>query len=283
MKNIVLGTANLNVKYGIFQYKHKREYFNKKIVNELLKIKIKLIDTSPYYRLENDKNNFEHFDVITKIKLPKKNIKFFLDNLENFIKVELKKNQKKSFYAILLHNPDDLYTKVGKMFLKKLYFLKKKKYFEKIGVTIYDSSELKKIFKIFNPEIVQFPINVLDQRMINNGSLDLLKKKKIITQARSIFLQGVLLKKQNFLSNKLNKVFSNKLDKFKKWCNDKKISRLEACVNFIKQNKKIDLVTIGFENLKQVKQIVAASKKKIRLNYKELSIEDNNIIDPRKW
>lgn len=283
MKNIVLGTANLNLKYGVFQYKHKKKYFNKKIVSELLKNKIKLIDTSPYYRLEKDKNNFERFDVITKIKLPKKNIKFFLDNLEHFIKIELKKNQKKIFYAILLHNPKDLYTKMGKMFLKKLFFLKKKKYFEKIGVSIYDSSELKKILKIFNPEIVQFPINVLDQRMINNGSLDLLKKKKIITQARSIFLQGILLKKQKFLSNKLNKVFSNKLDKFNKWCNDKKISRLEACVNFIEQNKKIDLVTIGFENLKQVKQILAAFKKKIKLNYKELSIEDINIIDPRKW
>ena len=41
MKNIVLGTANLNLKYGVFQYKDKKKYFNKKIVSELLK-KIKL-------------------------------------------------------------------------------------------------------------------------------------------------------------------------------------------------------------------------------------------------
>ena len=68
MKKIVLGTANLNIKYGVFEYKHKRKYFNKKMIKELLKNNIKFIDTSPYYRLKNDKNNFESFEVITKIK-----------------------------------------------------------------------------------------------------------------------------------------------------------------------------------------------------------------------
>tara|TARA_B100001057_G_scaffold492164_2_gene583973 strand:+ start:610 stop:1461 length:852 start_codon:yes stop_codon:yes gene_type:complete len=283
MKKIVLGTANLNIKYGVFEYKHKRKYFNKKMIKELLKNNIKFIDTSPYYRLKNDKNNFENFEVITKIKLPKKNVKLFLDNLEDYVQIELKKNQKKSFYAILFHNPNDLYTKIGRTFLKKIYFLKKKKYFKKIGVSIYDSSELKKIFTIFNPEIVQFPINIFDQRMINDGSLDFLKKKKIITQARSIFLQGLLLKKQKYLSKRFNKNFYNKLDIFEKWCDNKQISRLDACVNFIKLTKNIDFVTIGFENLKQIKEVLAAFRKEIQFNYKELNIKDKNIIDPRKW
>ena len=119
--------------------------------------------------------------------------------------------------------------------------------------------------------------------MINDGSLDFLKKKKIITQARSIFLQGLLLKKQKYLSKRFNKNFYNKLDIFEKWCDNKQISRLDACVNFIKLTKNIDFVTIGFENLKQIKEVLAAFRKEIQFNYKELNIKDKNIIDPRKW
>ncbi|RPG99783.1 MAG: hypothetical protein CBC78_000745 [Candidatus Pelagibacter sp. TMED118] len=283
MKKIVLGTANLYVKYGLSNFKHKKKFFSKKIINQLIRSKIKFIDTSPNYRSSLDADNFKKFEVITKIKLPKKNSKIFINNLEEKIKIELKKNRKENFYAILFHNSKDLYSKFGKTFLKKIKFLKKKKYFKKIGISIYDPKELKKIFNLFKPEIVQFPINIFDQRMVDEGALDYLKKRKIITQARSIFLQGLLLKKGTFLNKKVNKCMSTKINKFQQWCDNKKISQLDACVSFIKQTKKIDLVTVGFENLKQINQIISSFKKEKKIEYKELYIRDKNIIDPRKW
>ena len=75
----------------------------------------------------------------------------------------------------------------------------------------------------------------------------------------------------------------NKLSNFKKWCDNRKISRLDACVDFVKQNKKIDYITIGFENLNQIKEVINSFKKNLNINYSELNIKDQKIIDPRKW
>ena len=194
MKRIILGTANLNIKYGISNYKHKQKYFDKKITKQILDNKIKFIDTSPNYRLKYHNNNFEKFEVITKINLPKKNIKSFIKNLEVSIKMDLKKNNKKNFYAILLHNPKDLYSKNSQIFLKKLFLLKKKKYFKKIGVSIYNPKELKKICAVFKPEIVQFPINIFDQRMINESAINFLKKKKLKHKQDLFFYKAYYLK-----------------------------------------------------------------------------------------
>ena len=112
-----------------------------------------------------------------------------------------------------------------------MMLLKKKNYYLKIGVSIYDPKELKKIFNIFKPEIVQFPINIFDQRMLEGNFLNLLKRKKIITQARSIFLQGMLLNINKPQKYKLNNKFNLKLKEFSAWCYKRNITKLDACID----------------------------------------------------
>ena len=283
MKKIVLGTANLNMNYGISKFKHKKNFFDKPFTRKIIRRKIKFVDTALNYKLNNEINNFEKFRVINKIKLPPKKKDVFIKNLEEIIKQELRNNNKKSFYAILFHDPKDLYSKSGKFFLKKMISLKKKKYYSKIGVSIYDPKELKKIYNIFKPEIVQFPINIFDQRMLNGDFLNLLKRKKIITQARSIFLQGILLNNNKSQNHKLSNKFNLKLKEFSDWCYKRNISKLDACIDFVNQLKNIDLVTIGFENFKQIHEILLSFSQKKKFNYDKLSIKDKKIIDPRKW
>ena len=58
---------------------------------------------------------------------------------------------------------------------------------------MYNPSELRKILK-FLFLIVQFPLNILDRRFLDKKIIKLIKKNNIIPYARSIFLQGLLLK-----------------------------------------------------------------------------------------
>ena len=68
---------------------------------------------------------------------------------------------------------------------------KDKGYVKKIGVSIYNPAQFYKTLDIIDPDIIQFPLNILDQRFLNiNFSLF---KKRIEFHARSIFLQGLLL------------------------------------------------------------------------------------------
>ena len=78
----------------------------------------------------------------------------------------------------MVHDYKDLLGNRGKKFLKELQLLKKKKLVKKIGISIYDPSELEKIWKFWKPDLVQAPFNLFDQRILNSGWVDILKKKK---------------------------------------------------------------------------------------------------------
>ena len=85
------------------------------------------------------------------------------------------KNNK--IYALLIHNPECLQAGYGKIIFNYLEKLKNKKYFKKLGISIYDIKSLKKLTKIYNLDIVQLSYNIFDQRLDNKKILRNLKKK----------------------------------------------------------------------------------------------------------
>jgi len=181
MKKIVIGSANFNQNYGLYNFKYSNNIIKNKFLKIFKKKKLSYIDISFDYNLTKNffkKVNFKNFKVISKIKLPKKNIKLFIDNLESRLKNQINHLKVKKFYALLFHNCEDLKTRYGKQFLNELKKLKNKNYFDKLGVSIYDPNELNNIFKKFEPEIVQVPINIFDQRILNSEWIKNLKKKK---------------------------------------------------------------------------------------------------------
>ena len=278
---IVIGTANFFKKYG-FNNSSLKKYEIKKIINFCKKNNLRFIDTAFDYELK--KIDLKNFKVITKIKLPKKKVINFIENLENKSRKELKKLNSKSFYSILIHNLKDLNTIYGNKYLNTLKDLKKKGIVKKIGVSIYNESELIQTLKFFRPEIIQFPLNIFNQNILSNKMKNYVKKKKILLQARSIFLQGfLLLKNSNNLGFSLKKQLIKNHKKFVDYCYKKGISQLELCVNFIKSQKYIDLVTFGIENETQIKDFINLTKKKNKVEYKKFNINDKNLVDPRKW
>lgn len=62
----------------------------------------------------------------------------------------------------------------------------------RFGVSIYSPQDLDDDM-LSGLDWVQFPLNALDQRMLTSGWIDRLNKAGIVTQARSLYLQGVLL------------------------------------------------------------------------------------------
>ena len=60
------------------------------------------------------------------------------------------------------------------------------------------------------------------------------------------FSYKILLKKNQ--KNKWSKILS----KWNKWCLDNKLSKLQACINFIFNNEIADKIIIGIKNSKRV-------------------------------
>ena len=68
--------------------------------------------------------------------------------------------------------------------------IKKRKIYKKKGISIYETKSLKKIYNTFDPDIIQLPSNIFDQRFIKSIWFKKLKMTKKV-HLRSIFLQGL--------------------------------------------------------------------------------------------
>ena len=281
---LVIGSAQLGMKYGLFNNKKISRKEFKKIEKLVIKSKINFIDTATSYGdSENIIGNskLKNLHIITKLKLPtKKNI-----HIKNWVLNELTKSliklKIKRIYGVLVHDYKDLLGKYGKNYLLSLQELKRKKIINKIGISLYDPQEIKKIWKFWKPDLIQVPFNPLDNRILDSGLVDLLKKFRIKIFVRSVFLQGLLINEDSFV--KINKIHKILLNKFKNWCYKNNISLLQACLHFIKQFKKIDYIVVGFNNYDQLKEIIDVFKKKQIIIPKEFSTIKKNLIDPRKW
>ena len=98
--------------------------------------------------------------------------------------------------------------------------------------------------------------------------------------ARSIFLQGLLLCKNNELPRqfKKNKFFYQ----WQNWLKASNYNSLEASLGFIKKLKNVDKIIVGVDDLEQLKDIVNAYKKRKKfkyMNFSQLSILKN----PSQW
>ena len=217
--------------------------------------------------------------VITKIKLPKKKPKDLKKWFEEKLKKSLKKLKVKSLYGLLIHDTSDILGK-NKEFLNILLDCQKKRLISKLGVSVYEVVEIKDILKFWKPEIIQMPVNIFDHRFLNKNFLYKLKKLNIELHARSCFLQGVLLEKKirigNFKSKEIFSAFSN-------WCQKKKLSKLEACIHFVKKISQIDYLIVGFDNSSHLKEIISSFNKKLIFVPDDFKSNEKNLIDPRKW
>jgi aryl-alcohol dehydrogenase-like predicted oxidoreductase len=283
---IALGTANFNNSYGILKNQISNYHKIKNIPKILKNNRIDYLDTAFDYGdfIINKNKKIRNIKVITKIKLPTKKELVFIDNLEEVIKKKLLKLNINSFDTILFHDINDLKSVYADRFIKKIKSLKRLNYFKKIGASIYDPKDLNIVFTKFTPDVIQLPINIFDNRILSSPWLKKLKRKKIIIQARSVFLQGILTSKISKLEKILkNKYFLSKVKKLDTWCKLNKISRQEACLNFIKSINVVDILVIGINNSKQLIEILNFLKKKNNIIFKDFSTNKLEVIDPRKW
>jgi aryl-alcohol dehydrogenase-like predicted oxidoreductase len=281
---LVIGSAQIGMNYGLYNKEKITQKEFKKIEKLVLRSGINFIDTaSSYGKSENIIGNskLRNLNIITKIKLPtKKNI-----NIQKWVSKEVSKSLEKlkikKIYGLLIHDYKDLLGESGKSYLYSLQELKRKKIIKKIGISIYDSKEIKKIWKFWKPDLIQVPLNLFDNRILNSGWINILKKFKIQIYARSVFLQGLLINDYSLFN--FNKKCRPLLDDFKDWCYKKKISQLKACIHFVKQYKKIDYLVVGFNSYFHLKEIIDVFKKKQIIITRNFSTNNLNLIDPRRW
>lgn len=283
LKKIFLGLAQSDKNYGL---KKKNNIIE--VLEEFEKYNLFNLDTSLAYNNSNvylRKKKLNDYNL--SIKLPKISNRLNLKKkVINSLEDIYKQYNIKKFDTILLHDPLLPLENNWKDVHKILLDYKKKGLIKHIGVSIYTKYELKNILKIFKPDVVQFPYNVFNQSF-DNRFLKQLKKKGIKLQARSIFLQGLLLLKYKEIPQ-FFKIWKDHLKKYHKILKENKFSKLKFNLDFVFRNKFIDDVVIGCASKKELSQIISELKNfKPNKNYvkffNELDLQDKLINDPRFW
>ena len=208
-----------------------------------------------------------------------------IDNLEVWYQEAIQslfsELQVSSIETLLLHNAGDLVSTHGTHLRLLLLESRHSGLVKNIGVSIYEPEELSHFYDEFKPDVVQCPFNVFDQRILTSGWLTRLNDDGVELQARSVFLQGVLLSK---LDN-LPPYFSPWMKDFLKWedfCKAECVTKLEAAIDCVKSEKRIDKIIVGVEGLMQFNEIIKAYDKNLVKQFSGLC-EDRGLVNPFNW
>tara|TARA_B100000963_G_scaffold362055_1_gene402823 strand:- start:9754 stop:10602 length:849 start_codon:yes stop_codon:yes gene_type:complete len=279
IKKIIIGTSNFGTRYGI-EKKIVSEKKAKELIKYAIKKKIFYLDTAKNYKTSNKFIQKMNNKLIVNSKILPNFRWTKLNVCINEIN-KIKKNiNYKTIDTIYLHDEKIIRKKIFPKIYDNLLILKKRKFFKKLGISIYNFDTIDFFLNKYYFKVVQCPFNIFDQRLSKKNYIKKLRSKNIEIHVRSIFLQGLL---NNRAINKIN--LSNKLKKniikLQNFADHKKVKVLDLCVTFVSKFK-VDRFVVGFNNINNFKEVIKYKKIK-SINFNKFSITNKKIIDPRYW
>ena len=263
---IILGTANVNNKYGLNENNLNLKEFNK-VRNYSKK-------NNFYMEVAEGYKNLKYIST-AKTRLFYK-INFYKNNINEINKIIKNKN----LFCIMFHNIKSMNYSGFKELYNYINLLKSKKIIKNLGISIYDLKDLKTIQK-YNFDFVQIPINIFNQTFNEQNTLSL-RSRGTKFVARSIFFQGTIFNNGYLKLNSM--ILNNKIKSIQKELYKKNIDILKFYLNYIKMNSWLWGFVVGVDSLTQLKQIKNTyQRKKFIYNYQKYRIHEKKIIDPRNW
>jgi aryl-alcohol dehydrogenase-like predicted oxidoreductase len=289
MSKIALGTAQFGLPYGISNTHGQVDRTEMDNIWQVARgANITMLDTAIAYG--NSEENIGAtksvgFDIVTKLPpLPSAETsvtQWVYSQVENSL-TKLKRN---SVYGLLLHNPADLLTSNGDELLGALINLKRDGLIEKFGISIYSPTELDSLYSRipnFMPDIVQTPLNVIDQLIASSGWLTRLSEMNVEIHIRSVFLQGLLLQQSHERSMSFSR-WSSVFAQFDSWSSAQQLSPLAACIGHVLSYPEVSRVIIGVTSANELKQIIAASSGDHIRAPQSLQVTDVDLTQPMNW
>ena len=286
MPNIAIGTANFGMQYGVANSRGK---LSKNSVVEILglakSLGITCLDTANAYG-ESQKvlgefgvRDWRVFSKISSIPRDCEDVRSFVRAEIDLILTSLNLSE---FDTVLVHNPKDLMGNVSEIVYEELQKAKSQGQVEKIGVSIYDPSDLESITSQFQLDVVQAPINVFDNRLQDSGWLDRLASMGVEVHARSVFLQGVLLSAiaQN---NDFFKPWKTTFEKWNRFAESSGTSAMMNCIKHVNSYDKVTFAVVGVDSAQNLSEVFDAfSARPQRINEDNFGV-DSQLINPARW
>jgi len=186
--------------------------------------------------------------------------------------------------GLMVHLAEDLIGPNGDQVWAALDHIKVSGRAKTIGTSCYTSKELLSIIERYPIDLVQLPLNIFDQRLVQDGTLSRLKERGIEVHARSAFLQGLALMNPDHLPDNFTRA-EHPLRAFSDAANDVGISQLELALGFVGSIDEVDRVVTGINDVQELSEVLAAIQCPLpkNVNTSALASDDEAVITPSMW
>lgn len=286
MTRIALGTVQFGMKYGISNQNGMVQSMEiKSILNNAYKLGVDTLDTAINYQ-DSEKNlgqnDLSKFKIITKIPAIPENVHDIFEWYSTQLNLSIKRLSVQKIYGLLLHRSEDLIGNKGALVFNTLVELKKSGIVNKIGISVDSFDVANELTKKYKFDLIQFPFNIIDRRLIKSGILKRLKDKDYEIHTRSTFLQGLLLMDESERPSKFLK-WNDTWKELSNWISKNSITTLQAAIQFPLSFPEIDKVIVGVQNSGQLIEIFNFASKKLIANFPSTQCDDEDLINPSRW
>lgn len=286
-QKLALGSAQFGLYYGVANRSGKTSVAEvAKILQVAFDHGVDTIDTAVAY---GDSERvlgtvgINHFKVVTKLPPCDVGPSAVANWVYKLLEESLTRLKIDSLYGLLLHRPQDLTSRQGKELADVLLELRSAGWVRKIGVSIYDPSELEPADEALPLDMVQAPANVVDRRLERSGWLSRLNAKSVEIHIRSAFLQGLLLIPRKAIPPRFDS-WSWLWDEWHRRLKELNVSPASACLSYSLSLPYTSRVVVGVESAEQLRELLACET--FELSHSEWSFmnhEDLELIEPSRW
>jgi aryl-alcohol dehydrogenase-like predicted oxidoreductase len=224
----------------------------------------------------------EGWNVVTKLPM----LPADCQNVDDWVSTQIKQSLFRlgipQLKGVLLHSPADLLGRNGKSLVQALEGIKADGLARQIGVSVYSPEQLETFSAIMTLDLVQLPLNVLDDRLIASGWGGRLKDQGTEIHVRSAFLQGLLLMPSGQRPTKFSR-WADIWAEWSRWLEHTGLTPLQACLAYVLSFVEVDRVIVGVDSLTQLNEIFAASHTTFSSLPDWPQPIDPNLINPAHW
>ena len=185
--------------------------------------------------------------------------------------------------VLLVHSAGDLCGNDGEKLWTGLLGLRDEGLFGHIGLSAYVADDPLALARKFRPAALQVPVSLLDQRLIQDGTLGAIKDLGVEIYARSLFLQGLLFLRVDELPEKVQAAAQH-LDALHRRLREAGTTPLAAALGFALRRPEIDVPLVGVTSLSELEEILHAVDGPIpKLDWSACALDDPLVLTPSLW
>lgn len=307
ISKMTLGTVQLGMNYGVNNsagMPSQEQSFA--ILDAAYEGGVTILDTSDDYGKSEEvigaylrENPDKHFDICTKFKVTEETSKDIYTSLKNFALTSCKKLSIDRIPIFMSHTERN-YIDYGERLVEALNELKKDGIIVNSAISLSNKDEFERIIDCGGFDAVQIPLNILDNKEIQNGLVKKASDAGVAVFVRSVYLQGLFFrKKEDFLVQNPNapklkiKEMQDKvlpvIERVREFAEELNISVAQLAMSFIKDTYGVDSLVVGSETPEQVKNNLEMfnqpelSKEVLSKILNEFKDIDPFVISPWQW